>query len=494
LAPVAVFILIWSTVDHLSAVVAALVGAGYLFLVQRRVATAVTVLLVVLLFNSALLPLAFKAGLSPSVVRSLSYWKEGIVLGSLLALWRRRPFRRPDALDIAALGFVALGTAYLLLPRLFIGSAGGSSLSFYDRALGWRSDVLYVMVFLVFRHLRLGRALVDQILRRVLVVVTATAVIGIFEALFSSTWNNFAVHVLGVTNYRHAVLHTQPSAVFHLNDVRTFAILQGHQILRIGSVLFDYIAIGFVFAVGLGIAAEIVARGRAPRWVYASLPVLGIALLLTQTRSAIVAGLVATAFALRRRAGKGLGDRSRLARILAVLLVAALPFVILTGLLQRFGSAPHSDTQHRSSLSTGINAMKLYPMGLGLGTAAGGGLIAFQANTNPTPDVVISESQYLQVGTQLGFIGLGLYLATVLLLIRRLLLRSHDDPLSLAPSAVSNVVIGASIGVIFTQAYVSVELAVLLWGLAGLAVSVVDDRLDQSTEPGATTMRPTSTT
>ncbi|MGI8751457.1 MAG: O-antigen ligase family protein [Acidimicrobiales bacterium] len=504
--PVATFVVIWASGAHVGALVAVLAGAGFLLLVQRRAATAASVLLLVILFNLILLSVAFKAGLSISTVKALAYWKEGIIAGCAVALWHRRPWRRLDALDIAAIAYVGLGTAYLLVPHLFIGNAVGSTLSFYARASQWKTDVLYVAVFFTFRHLRLGRDTVDRILERVLPVVVVVALIGILEAVFSGTWNHLAVTDLGVTRYEHLVVGYQQSTAFNVHDIRSYSMIHGHRVVRVGSVLFNNLAVGFVFALGLGTAAELVARGRARWWVYVSLPILGSALLLTQTRSAIIAGIIATLIALRRRAGKTVRDRIHLARILGALLVLILPFVLATGTLQRFLSAPTSNADHQSAFTQGVDVIRSHPMGRGLGTAAGGGQQAAAQKNQFTADspVIVTESQYLQIGTQLGIVGLALYVTVLVLMLRRLLLRKRDDPVSLAPAAMSNVFAGALIGLLFTQAFVDFELAVLFWGLAGLAVGVVDECADAPRpvdpgsdgriESGGTTTMPSTTT
>lgn len=507
LVPVGVFFGIWAGAGHLAVIVAVLVGAGFFFLVQRRVATAVSALLILVLFDLILLPLAFKLGLSVSMVKALAYWKEGVVAGSFVALWHRRPLRRLDALDIAVLAYVALGTAYLLLPHLFVGHAAGSGLSLSVRASAWKVDVVDVAVFMIFRHLRLGRAEVDRILDRVLLVVLAVAIIGIFEAAFPSSWNHLAVTDLGVTRYEHLVIGYQPSSAFNLHDIRVYSLVHGHRVIRVGSVMFNNLAVGFVFAIGLGTAAELVARGRARWWIYGSLLVVGGALLLTETRSGIIAGAIAMLVALRRRAGKALGDRHRLALVLAALVVITVPFIVATGTLQRFLSAPRSNAAHQSSFVQGVDVLRSYPLGRGLGTAAGAGqqAAAQQAPSGDAVKIVVTESQYLQIGTQLGIIGLALYVTVLALMLRRLLLRQRDDPLAVAPAAMSNVVAGTVVGLLFTQAFVDSKLAVLFWGLAGLAVSVVDDRLDGPRADGAVadepteisrtaTMRPTATT
>ncbi|MDQ2754860.1 MAG: O-antigen ligase family protein, partial [Actinomycetota bacterium] len=439
------FLVVWLAHDHLAVLVAALVGAGYLLLIERNAATAATVLFLGVVFNIVALSVLFRIGVPASVVQAASLWKEGVVGGCLLAVLHRHAFRRPDAIDLAAGAYVALGTLYLFVAGLSHGNVGGAHLSLYDRSRGWVSDVLYVAAFLTFRHLRLGRTVVDTVFRRVLIVTVTTAVIGIFEAIFSAPWNYLAVKILGVTTYRHVVLHEHPSAAFRLDDVRVYG---AHQIIRIGSVLFSYISIGFVFAIGLGIAAELVARGRTPRWIAVSMPILGVALLLTQTRSAIIAGVLATVFALRRRSGKSLAARARLARALAVVLVVVLPVIIASGALGRFSAAGRSNADHLKSLHTAVDVMTANPMGLGLSTAAGGGQVVQQEAATST--LIVSESQYLQVGTQLGFVGLILYLLLLAVLLRRLLRRDSDDPAGAAAGAMSNVAVGVLVGAIVT--------------------------------------------
>ncbi len=500
-----VFLLVWLGHDALSIIVAILAAALGLLVVQRRPAAAVTVLLLGLVFNTIILATLFRVGLPGSVVRALGYWKEGLIAGALVAVLRDRSRRRLDALDVAALAYVVLGMAYLLAPGAFLDSKGGTALTFSDRLLGWRSDVFYVLIFLIFRHLRLGRVVVDRILRRFLVVAVIAALVGIFEFLASGTWNTLAVHGFSIQNYKHVVLHQQVAPGFSLSDVRVYGTLAGHHFVRVGSVLFDYLGIGFIFAIGLGTAAELVARGQARRWVYAGFPLLGIALLLTQTRSAIIAGVLATVLALRHRVGRSLPNRARLAHTLAVALLLCVAIAVPTGVLSRFSGDTGSNAVHDVGLHKGIDIMAHAPLGRGLSTAAGGGQLVAQrqGQGNPAEDVV-TETQYLQIGTQLGYAGLMIYALVLLLLLRRLLNRSSDDPLAVIPGAMSNVAVGTLIGAIFIQPFAGLQVAWIFWGLAALAVSVVDDHEERrnglglapdrlSTSGGTATMRPIPT-
>ncbi|MDQ6782819.1 MAG: O-antigen ligase family protein [Actinomycetota bacterium] len=481
--PLPVFLLVLVDHAHLAVLVAILFGTGFLVLVGRRPAAAISALLVLLVFNTALLAVLFRIGLPASVVRGLGYWKEGVVIGALLELIRRAKPLRPDALDIVAGTYAALGTLYLLLPRLAVGHAIGSSISLSNRALGWRSDVVYVAIFLIVRHLRFERRTIEAIFRRLLVVAVVAAVAGVLELVASGTWNHVAVSDLGVQTYRHIVLHQQPGPGFHLDDVRVYGHIGSHQFVRIGSVLFDYLGIGFIFVIGLGTAAELIVRGRASRWIYAAFPVMIVALLLTQTRSAILAGAAATVWALWPRAGRLRSQRIRFARILAVLVVAVVPLALATGALDRFSGGTGSNSEHRSGFTAGISVMGANPLGRGLSTGAGGGQLVVQRQRGVTPVVFVTEDQYLQVGTQLGIAGLVLYLATVVLLLRRLLARSPADASTFAPPAMANIAVGTLLGAIFTLPFVGVDVAWIFWGLAGLAISALD-------HPATTTMPP----
>lgn len=452
--------------------VAGAVGVVLAVVAARHVIGTVNVLVVCVLFNLAGLALLYHVGLPASAVKALSLWKLVAVIGLALAVLARGKLRRPDLLEAAALVYVVLGTLYFLWPGFFVGQAAGAHLSTYERALGWRGDVFYILVFVVFRRLRLAPDVVDRLLTRFVGVAVVMALFGIFEAAVPSAFDALAVHGLGVPQYEHDIVGYQPSSAFSLHSVLVYSGANHTGLLRVGSLLVDYLSVGFVFAIALGIVADRLARDpRRPRlWV--ALVVLVAATVLTETRSAIVAAAVALLMALRHRAGKPLWARAYLARALAAGLVVAVPVVGASGILSRFLHAPQSNAIHKHAFRGGLTSLVHAPFGNGLGAAEGGAQILL-AGMGAS---VVTEDQYLQIGAVMGYPGLLLYLVVVGGTLVVLLRRDRDGPGSPAPSAMSNAAVGCFVGALLTQAFTNLELSMSFWALAGMAVGVVDQR------------------
>jgi hypothetical protein len=128
---------------------------------------------------------------------------------------------------------------------------------------------------------------------------------------------------------------------------------------------------------------------------------------------------------------------------------------------------------HRDAASIGISVMEHDPLGRGLSTAAGGGqLVANRTTTTATTSVLVTESQYLQVGTQIGVAGLALYLGLVLLLLRHLMRRGASADANVR--ALATAVAATAVGVVFLQPFTDPEVAWTFWGVAGLAAGVAD--------------------
>lgn len=479
--PLVVFEAVRREQGKLQVFIAAVVALGLVVAVVRRPGRALLTLLVVLPFQTIILAVLLKVGVPHAIVRPLGFWKEGLIAGlAAAAIVRiRRDHPSFDAADKLALAYVGLGTAYLFLPHLFVGSQIGAHLRFYVRELGWRSDVLYIGIFFVARHLALSAPQVLRLLRRVLAVGFVMALVGLFEFAASGTWNHLAVHVFGVQHYKEVVLHQTPGPSFNPTDVRQYANVGGHRFVRVGSVLFDHASAGFYFAFCLGVAAEMVARARGRTWVVVSIPLLGVALVLTQTRSALVAGVVALLFSVRAQIGRSIRNRARLALILGLVMVVAIPFALASGVLNRFSSSSGSNKDHSSSFHTGVATMSASPLGRGLSTAAGGGQLAANEGISSQSSVGVTESQWLQIGTQLGDLGLVLYAGAFLAMERRLRRRSldaGDDPESraaaMSAAGARNAFVGLVVGATFLQVFLGPELSWTVFALVGAAAGV----------------------
>jgi hypothetical protein len=449
--------------------IALLVGAFLLLYVAHHRVGAMTMLVVLLPFSTFLLAGLYHLHVPAAIVRPLGFWKEVVVFGIVLAGVRhvRRSRWKFDALDWLALGYVAIGTAYMFFPKLFLGHALGATLAFRDRELGWRGDVLYLLLLFGARHADLPRATVDRLVRRAIGAITVIAAIGILEFARSSLWNRIAVKTFGVQQYRYQVLHQQPSQVFNLGDIRVYGVIAGHKIVRIGSVLMDDLTAGFVLAFAVCLVSSQIARGEARRWMYFALPTIWAALLFTQTRSAIIVGVVGTLMALRPQLRGAARQRIQFTLVVSALLLLAIPVILSVGVASRFKGDTQSDTAHRTSFSAGIKIMEQNPQGRGLATAAGAGQLA--QGQGSTVAIYITESQYLQIGTQLGVAGLVLYVAIMVALGQRLRALRRSGAGDSSRAAMLSALVGFAVGGLLLQPFSTFVMAWPFWAMAGAA-------------------------
>jgi hypothetical protein len=480
LAPVFVF----ETLHHGQAgaakLVEALIAIAFVLIVRRHPYRYLSILLVVLPFNTLILATLYRLGLPSGIVWSIGFWKEEVVAGLALAVFNRlqSPRRgvdrmRFDAVDRLVGGYVLLGTAYLLLPKLFVEGAAGAHLSFYLRELGWRTDVLYFAIFLVCRHIGLSRPQVEALLQRVVAVGMVLAFGGFYEFFATKSWLKFVLQTLKLQLFDVKVLKfPNPTVSEH------YATLGGHHFPRISSFLFfDNLSFGFYLLICLAIAVELLARGEYPRWMLAALPIIVIALLLNQGRATVLGTALAVVFALRAKLGRSIVHRERLTLAVGLLLVVAIPISIASGLEHRFVSSHSSNTKHSSATQTGLRVMATHPLGRGLGTGAGAGQAAAQRGQIAGSSYLVTENQLLQIGTQLGYLGAGLFIASLLVMEYRLA-RPRLRPAafnSFAPAAaLSNAMVGLGVGMLVLQPFVVNAVDWTFFSLAGAAMSLLD--------------------
>jgi hypothetical protein len=473
--PVAVFFLTRREQSHVKTGIEAILGIGVLVLVARRPYKSAMILLTVLPFEMTLFPLLLRLGIPSTVLRGLGFYKEAIAAGLAIAAFRRARAvgTRFDAIDKVAAAYVLLGCLYLALPGLVVGGQVGAHLSFYARELGWRSDIMYVGLFLVFRHLGLGRHEVVAIFRRVLSIAFIIAAIGIYEFARPSSFNHFLVKVLQVPEYQTRVLH---SVVLNPNNLLAFAS-PGSHLVRVGSILINYLEPGWYFVIGLAIAIELITRGQSRPWIVISVPVIGIALIFTQSRAAIIAGIVVLVYSLRARIGRSVTGRVRLSSFLVLAALVGIPVIVLFGLGHRFVGSQHSNTDHVKRVQAGLHAIGRSPLGRGLATSEGGGSTAAGKGLVSQTAILDPEDQWLLIGIQLGVFGLALYALALILMLRGLRARAPNHGLSEAAipaeamrSAFLGILVASFVLPIFTEPVISWT----VFGMCGLAVGVQD--------------------
>jgi hypothetical protein len=452
--------------------VAVIVATLVILTVARAPARALVILAAVLPFHLILLSLLYRLGLPAAIIRPLGFWKEAVVVGIVVA--GARAFRQRhgslDALDRLALGYIAIVTAYLLFPNLFVGSgptgvpAAPQALNI--RMLAYRVDVIFVALFLGARHARLTDVR-PQLTKAVLGAGVALSLVGVYEFCFSSSWNRFVVDTLQVTRYQAEIL----GFVVERGNVLNHSVLAGREFVRAGSLLLDPVALGFYLVVPLALAVSLIIRQRGGFAVYASTLAIIAALMLTFTRSALLSGMLAVAVVIRAGRERPTRGRARAALFLAGAVALALPLAAETGLARRTVSETEgSNASHLESLRLGLEAVENQPLGRGLGTAPGVG------DRFNVAGKVTSENAYLQVGNEVGVVAMVLFVALVVVVTRRVGRLARTDPDQPFTTGLWGAGIGLMVGGLFLHVWLDFTLTWLFWGAAGLVVGRADSQ------------------
>lgn len=197
-----------------------------------------------------------------------------------------------------------------------------------------------------------------------------------------------------------------------------------------------------------------------------------IVLVSTYSRSAyvglVLAGITAILLVVHGRQAK-----QRLAIGLAVASVLAIGALVTLRDNNRFEntffhtdetsqSAISSNGQRSTALRSGVADIVREPFGRGPGTAG-------PASAHNIAPARIAENYYLQLGQELGWLGLGLFVAITIAVGRRLL--------ALRRESFARVLLASLVGIVFinlvSHAWTDDTLGLLWWGLAGVALAPV---------------------
>jgi hypothetical protein len=441
-----------------------------IIVLSRHPGLALRLLVIILPFQLVITSLLYKVGVAGPLVRMAGLWKEGaaasIVVAALVAMRRTRA--RLDLLDGLALAYVALGTGYMVLPELFIGDAIGTSLSMDVRFIGWRTMVLPVLLLFAARHVRFPSGELARILNVAMRVGIALGAIALFEFVASSTWNRLMVDWIGVNRFRVEVLEVLPQALnYRLDDVRTYGEVAGREFVRVGGPMVSYLQLSFGLLIAGGLLFERAIRGLLSFWATVGIALVGTGLLLTQTRSSIVGGALLAVAVLRPGAGRSETSRVRYTILAGAAALLIVPLVLGSGMGDRFTSGDSSsDSNHDESFDRAFEVVRANPMGRGLATGAPAGA----ANV---PESIIAENHFLDVGIQLGWLGMGLFVAILLALIRTLFrssTTSRDPTAQLGLLGMRNAVIALLVPCWYLHPLNNNEVSWILFALAGAAL------------------------
>ena len=458
--------------------------AGLGAAVWRRPVVALYLFLAGLAVHNAVMAALYEAGVRGATLTAITAWKEILLAVALgrVALDARRERRlpfRPGLVDVLAVAFALLVVVYALIPQSTLdGQAGHKAV-----VLGLRHDLVPVGAFFLGRSLQLGRAELVRLGWTLLGVAAAVAGAGLVDAYAISIgwWRTN-----GVIDYFHRHLGYDyhgtgerleggpGSAVYGLPENFIYNVGGDKPFLRrLVSTFLSPLASGYLFTVALLVAATTLRRRR----LVVPLGALAAAgLLWTFSRSSLVAlaaGLVVLALVRRRPAA--------LAAAAVVVAIAVgwahlFPKIaptgnwtkvdleyqqrIATGAPTNFDATSASEPSlhsHWVSLREGARTMVHHPQGFGLGN------VGQTASRTGTP-IKAGESNYTELGVELGALGAVLWTAWGLVLLAGLVRAGRADPWAAGVAAGFAAVLALAVQ---TDVIGDPWVAYCVWGLAG---------------------------
>jgi hypothetical protein len=441
---------------------------------QRAREWLVLLLIAALPFHALLVTVGTKLILGPGHVPLpyLAVWKEvflGIILflcGLEFLLSSRRVLRL-DTVDLLMLA--------LLLLALAIPTS--------NFAYGFKYDLFPLVLFLILRRVPWSEEFQQRLSRLLLKVGAAVAAYGIVSFFLPQGFFT----ALGYSDLHSLYLPDSPLAPFQL--------LEEGGVRRIQGTMSGPNQLGMWLLIPFGTLIPAAAKGRAKFFV--TLVVI-VALFLTFSRAAWIAAMAMLIVVFWGRIRGEAVQRYRLRGLLLMIVILSTAFILAPEIFLR----TLSTREHFQRPLEAIEIIMKHPLGLGLGTAgpasnrvsdpcvylpAGADaswakdrmdLCVFvgEQQTQPTDRAcqcpLLPENWYLQIGVELGLIGLVLFVAlTVLVLLK---LRATSYQLSAFLSF-----LGISTASLFLHAWEDSAVAYTMWLLLVVALSVVQFRRAQ---------------
>jgi hypothetical protein len=450
--------------------------------VWRRPLVALYLFIVGLALHNAVMAALYSWGIRGSPLTAIAAWKEILLAVALFHVCviafreRELPFRF-GVVDLLAIAFAVIVVVYALVPQSALGGEAGHKAV----ALGLRHDLVPVGAYFLGRSLLLRRDDLRRLAWTLLVVAALVAAAGLADvyAISIGWWRRN-----GVVDYFHRQLgydyhgtgvRTEPGgAVYGLPENFIYNVGGDKPFLRrLVSTFLSPLASGYLFVVALLVALAALRR----RVLTVALAVVVTAgLLWTFSRSSLVAlaaGLVVLAF-VRRSYVTFLAPVAVIA--VAVGWAHLFPHLGPTGrftkvdvtyqqALGRNGPAGYSATSasepslhsHWVSLKAGVRTMADHPQGYGLGN------VGQTASRTGTP-LKAGESNYTELGVELGVLGALAWILWNLALLTGLARAGRDDPWAAGMAAAFAAVLALAVQ---TDVIGDPWVAYCVWGLGG---------------------------
>jgi hypothetical protein len=277
-----------------------------------------------------------------------------------------------------------------------------------------------------------------------------------------------------LTHFGYSAATIQPYATVDQNMqfIRIQSTLRGSDPLGayLVVILAALAAIGSVLVFKRGLFKNESYR-RALPWVLGGIATL-VVLYFTYSRSAYVGALLAVALAAWRSMPSSTVRRWLfISGVIVCVIFGGAVFALRHNPTfedtffhtSQLSKSQHSSNQnHTTALENGIRDIAHHPFGRGPGSAGP----ASEHNNKPAR---ISENYFLQIGQEAGWLGLGLFIA-IMILIGKILWDKREDQLAM-------VMLVSLVGLTFVNlllhAWADDTLAYIWWGLAGVAAGSV---------------------
>ena len=444
----------------------ALAGAAAAVAIARWPGAALGGLLVLLPMQNLVFARLLAMGLPPTLVEGLTNVKElvVVVLAGVAALEVRRRQRPLEQVDRVVLVYLALMAAYVVVPTVLDPLVGRvfpqAPVGLGPRLQALRTDALFMVLLLAARHLPgapAWRPRVERLLVGLGVVVAGAAMV---EYLQPQAWASFTQQWADVDTFARRVLGTE-------GGLGTSTVVTGTDAVRVGSLLLQHLQLGFYQLLPLALLLRrLAARVRLRDLAAACL--VGASIVLTFTRSAVLAALATVVVTLWALPRQDVARRFRSGAFAVVVAAAGTGLAATTVLSQRITAAVQggdvSTAGHLGALVDSLRIIASHPLGLGLATAPS------------VPDrfgarYVVSENGLLQIGVEAGLVTMLVFVAALVVVLDRLFLQAREPGEHVLAAGAATAGLGLLVGTMFLHVWTNIPTALTYFAVAGLALN-----------------------
>jgi hypothetical protein len=403
---------------------------------------------------------------SSTLLRGTQLWKDEviIVLTARMAhgAFLRHALPRVHFLDVLIIGFMALTGLYIFYPGIISGS------TYFVRALAFRQDALYLLVYFIGRGITLERRHVRLMLLLLVWMSVVISAVAVFEFVAPGLSNRI-FSKLGYQAFQTAI-----GTPFETESVRS-RVLSAGALPRASSLFLADLGLAFYQVLLIPVAAALffAFRGRAQQF-WAGLFLLAMigTMGLTVARAPLVGaavGLIVLVL-LSRSFIKGAWVAVGVGAMLVVfLVVSGYSFGVFS---QLYSNQDSSAEAHTGYINRSLALVSSHPLGEGLGNGSHVSVLAKGLGEGALPSWA-TETWYLQLGLEMGVLAMIIFAALLLAATCNSLLsgvRINDPWLR----ALSLGVAGAGVGYILVSAFhpvwSAVQVSYLFWLFVGIAV------------------------